>query len=144
MGTHHQAGYTLIEMLTGIGLSLVIAASAAPIASSVLDRYRLQSATRALAFEIARARMQAVGQNRATRLVLVDGGFAVEESTDGVTFTRRTSQTLPHGVGVEAGDSGAPRFDRHGLAPARTTLLVRSAAGSRALTTNVLGAVRIE
>lgn len=140
---HTASGFTVAELVTVIGLCSVLSAALVPVASTIVGHHRLQAATRQLSFEIARARMQAVGQNAFVRIRLVDGGeYVRERSSDGVTFVADGLPiALPSGQTVSTGESGMPTFNRQGLAASSSTLVVSGPAGQRTLSVNVLGRV---
>ena len=137
-----QAGYSVAELVTAIALSTALAGSVAPVASSILNQYRLANATRQLGFEVARARMEAIGQNVYVRITLVGTTqYKRERSTDsGATWSDDgVAVALPTGFTVAAGTTGTPRFDRQGLAQAATTLTVNGPRGQQTLSVNILG-----
>jgi Tfp pilus assembly protein FimT len=138
-----QAGYALSDLVLAVALATVIGAIAAPLASALLNHHRLATTSRSLAFEIARARMQAVGQNVFVRIALVGNGqYMRQRSTDGVTYEADGAPvSLPSGFSVAAGSSGLPRFDRQGMAPASTTLVISGPSGERTVRTSILGRV---
>lgn len=138
-------GFTLAELVVAIGLSSLVSLALVPVASTIVGHHRLQAATRQLGFEIARARMRAVGQNVFIRLTLVDTThYGLERSSDGVSYVADgPAIALPQGQEVTAGPTGLPSFNRQGLAPAGTTLLVSGPAGQHTLWISVLGRVRI-
>lgn len=140
-----QRGFTLGELIVVIGMVGVISAAMAPMASTIVGHHRLQAATRQLSFEVSRARMQAVGQNVFIRLALVDPThYVLERSTDGVTYVADGAAVrLPRGQTVVAGPTGLPGFNRQGLAPTSTTLVIRGPAGEHTLSISVLGRVRV-
>jgi len=138
-----SAGYTISELVIALGLTAAIAATAVPMASAILNQHRLTTTTRQLAFEIARARMQAVGQNRFTRIVLLSATrYQRQTSDNGVSYVEDApSVVLPSGFAATAGGSGSPRFDRQGLAPASTTITITGPRGQQTIATTVLGRV---
>ena len=135
----------MIELLVALGLSAAIAATAVPAASVILNQHRLVAITRQLGFEIARARMQAVGQNRFTRIALLNATqYQRQRSDDGVSYVADgPTVLLPSGFTAVAGGSGTPSFDRQGLAPTSTTLTVTGPRGQQTVATGVLGRVTI-
>ncbi len=138
-----NAGFTLSEMITAVAVAGILAAVAAPVASKLVNRYRLSTATSQLAFEIARARMQAVGQNGFIRLRLEGGTYVRQRSVDGVNYVQEgVVMELPSGVVAEVVyPSSGPSFNRQGLAPASTIIVLHNGAGYKTLYTNVLGRV---
>lgn len=129
-----------------MALSSIAAASVVPVASTILTHHRLGAATREVAFEIARARMQAIGQNAFVRIVMQgQDRYGRERSLDGVTWQPDGEmRQLPKGVTLTPGSSGLPRFDRQGIGTSSTTLTVRNAAGQRTLFTSILGRVKTQ
>jgi len=139
-----RAGFTLIDLLVAIGIAGIFAGIAVPVVSSVKANYELRSATDRVAFEIARARMQAVGQNVFVRLRVEGGCLVREHSQDGATYAVDDVVELPSGVELDAGPDGfGPTFSRSGLAPQATTMVVTNPRGRKTLYTNVLGRVTV-
>jgi prepilin-type N-terminal cleavage/methylation domain-containing protein len=138
-----QAGYTLIELTISLSLTAAIAATAVPTASAYLQQHRLASVARRLGFDIARTRMQAVGQNRFVRLSLLGTGvYRRESSTDGVTYAADgETVSLPPGFSLSVTSNGMPRFDRQGVAPSSTSITVMGPRGNQTVTTTILGRV---
>jgi len=140
-----SSGFTLVELLVAIGVTAIAIGTLSPVAGTLRNHYRLAGAARELAFDIGRARLQAIGQNQAIRFVTASGGYQRQQSTDGVTYHASGGDTrLPAGVVLTAGESGMPRFDRQGLAQATTVLTLSGAAGQRTVTTNVLGRASVQ
>ena len=137
-------GFSLIELLVGLGLMATFALIATPVLSAFTGHYQLQAASEQLAFEIARARMQAIGQNVFTRVRVTGSQYVRERSTDGATYVADDVMVdLPLGVTATAGVGGSPSFNRSGLAPATTTVTLQSDHGMRTVRTNVLGRVTL-
>jgi prepilin-type N-terminal cleavage/methylation domain-containing protein len=142
--TARRAGFSLIELLVGIGLACVLAGVSVPVASSLMANYQLNCAADRVAFEIARARMQAVGQNVFVRLRVEGSSLVRERSQDGATYEVDGVVELPDGVEIGTGEEGyGPTFSRSGLAPHGTTMVVANRMGKKTLYTSVLGRVTI-
>lgn len=141
--TAAHAGFTLLELLVGVGLVAVVLAVSTPMFSAVRSRYVLDGASRQIAMEIARARMQAISQGRNVRMRFDSANsYVIEASEDGTNFVP-ISETivLPAGIAVTAGNTGSPRFNRQGMAPSSTTLSVASPAGTKLIQTSAIGRV---
>jgi hypothetical protein len=140
-----QRGVTLGELIAVVALCSIVSAALVPAAAIVIGHHRLQAATRQLSFDIARARMQAVGQNVFVRIRLVSPTqYVRERSADGATFVADgPAIPLPDGQQVAAGDTGTPLFNRQGLAATSTTLIVSGPAGQHTLSISVLGRVTV-
>jgi Tfp pilus assembly protein FimT len=140
-----QLGVTVGELIAVVGLCSLLSAAMVPVASVIIGHHRLEAASRQLSFEVARARMQAVGQNVFVRIRLIGTDqYVRERSADGVTFVDDgLSVSPPAGQQVTAGETGTPVFNRQGLAPAGTTLFVSGPAGRHTLSISVLGRVTV-
>ena len=138
-------GFSLIEMLSVMAVMSVVALIAVPKAADFTGQYQLLAATDQLAFEITRARMQAVGQNAFVRIRLTEEGYVRERSTDGgITYVNDDVPVeLPSGIEATAGDGGTPSFNRNGLAPAATTITLMRGSTKKMIRTNVLGRVTV-
>lgn len=139
----NKKGYTLMELLVTIGLSAVIAAIALPVAPKLVAQYQIRGVTSQIGFELARARMQAVAQNRAVRLRFAEQGgyYFVERSLDDGSFgTTVASVRLPNGVTIST-DSADVTFDTRGLADAELTLDITKGDSHLTLSMNILGRV---
>ncbi len=145
MSVKSQGGFSAAEIVIVMALSSIAAVSVVPVASTILNHHRLSTATRELAFEIARARMQAIGQNAHVRLVAIgSNSYMRERSTDGGTtwVADGALRELPSGIAIATGDTGMPRFDRQGIGTASSVIMVSGPAGVKTLTTNILGRVQ--
>jgi type II secretory pathway pseudopilin PulG len=78
-------GYTVIELLFGIGVMTTMAAMAVPSVLAGLDDYRALGAVRYMATRLQRTRMEAVSHqaNAALRFVTVDGSYRYGVFLDG-------------------------------------------------------------
>jgi hypothetical protein len=124
---------------------MVLSMVAAPLANTYLERYELTSSAEQLAFEIHRARMQAVAQNLYVRIRVTSGSYVREESSTGVTYTASdTAVDLPDGLTISAGDAGGPRFNRNGIANATTSITISNGDTYKTVRTNLVGRVTIQ
>ncbi len=132
-----------MEVLVAIGVAAILTAVAAPNLSGFQSQYRLSGVSNQIAFDIGRARMQAVGQNVSMRVVLVGGtGYRFERSSNGTTFIPDgVTVRLPSGVRIW-GDTSTT-FTRTGIATAPTTINITTAAGTKVIRTNVIGRVSV-
>jgi hypothetical protein len=133
-----------METIAAMAVVIIVGAVATPIASEIFSEYRFTSVTEEVAFEISRARMQAVGQNHFVRFRYSDGAFIRELSDDGVDYVADgASIPLPDGFVAEVGENGPPTFNRSGLAPTSTDIVLRGDGLEKTIHFNVLGRVTI-
>jgi prepilin-type N-terminal cleavage/methylation domain-containing protein len=140
---HSQKGFTLIEMLVTVGVMAVVASIAVPNAVRLVSIYQLSSAANEVAFEIGRAKMQAVAQHTFVRLVFKDGGTLYRQTasssngswTDATGFVRLPRNTSVSGTG--------PTFGNNGVASSNGVIEVRNGAGAKTVQYNILGRVTI-
>ena len=116
--------------------------------STLKAAYDLRISADRLAFEIARTRMQAVGQNKYTRIRRLNSTvYARETSTDGTSYTQEETTTLPSNVSLGVGESGNPTFNRSGLGSSATIYTLTKQVGNRTLsktvTISVVGRVSV-
>ncbi len=138
------SGFSLIEAVVAVALAGVIGAVAAPMASSYVKQYRIIGAANQLAFEIARTRMQAVGQNVSLRVRFTgSSSYLRERSTDGgASWTQvEVTTTLPSGVYAQTSPPIA--FNKNGVATIATSVMLSNGETTKTIRTNVLGRVTI-
>lgn len=147
MTTPGNQGFTLVEGLVAIAVSTIVAAIAVPNAAALLEQYQLNAAANEVSFEIARAKMQAVAQNRFVRVVVAADGRSICRQTassqsgpwspsscaDAKGYVKLPSTVLVSGTG--------PTFDRSGLALASGQMTVSNAAGAKKVNYSLLGRV---
>jgi prepilin-type N-terminal cleavage/methylation domain-containing protein len=140
----NSSGYTLLEMLVTLGLVVVIAAMAMPVASDYRNQLAMQSASDRLSAEISRARMQAVSQNVLVRIRFSGSQYVRERSADGNTFVADDSPVpLPPGVSAQVEGVGGPTFDGTGMAPQSTLIQLQNGSMIKTIYTNILGRVNV-
>jgi len=100
-----ERGFTVVELITVVGIMMVVTAIATPSFYYWLPKYRLSAGARQIAADLHLARMKAISQNTSYRLRFTapniyemqkdDGGFAVAPGHGSVT--------LPEGITVTNG-----------------------------------------
>ncbi len=110
-------GFSVMDLLTTIGLMAIIGAIAVPAVSELRNHYQLRASADQLAFEISKARMRSVGQGVFSRVRILPHGYVVETSDDGGTFKVVGGPIdLPSGLHLSTETTGVT-FGRTGLAP---------------------------
>jgi Tfp pilus assembly protein FimT len=138
------AGYSLVTVLLSLQITIVVGLIAVPKLGTYMAGYRLTGASNQLGFEINRARMQAVGQNKNVRIIILDGTrYARQTNSSGETWTTERETTLPSGLTASPTD-GKIQFDKRGMATVNSTItLTNSVQQVKTVTTNVLGRVTV-
>lgn len=170
MGTTHRIellarrrpqGLTLLELLIVVAITAVVAASAAPSFSALLEARRLESAAMRLAADIQFVRSEAITRNRSLRLSVQAGegascwivhtGAAADCRCDAAVATCNGSARVIRSVVLPGSDRvglsanvGSMLFDPlHGtITPTGTLRLAAAHAGTVHHVVNVLGRVR--
>lgn len=139
-----QRGFSLVEMVVALELGVILALMAAPNMGAFFAKYELMGASNQLGFDIARARMQAVGQNLFARIKMQSATqYARETSTDGTTWSNRVTTNLPKGVTASPA-TGEVRFDRRGFATVNNSIALSAGVNqAKAVCTTVVGRVSI-
>lgn len=144
--THHLAcGFSLVELIVTMELFILSALIAVPKLNGFHAEYQLLSASNQIAFDIVRARMQAVGQNRYVRLRMISGTQYVREiSADkGVTWGGAVTTTLPRRV-TALTTTARVQFDNRGIATLANPVTLDNALRQRkTVVTNTVGRVTI-
>jgi len=138
------AGFSLVSVVFGLQLIAIAALIAVPKISAYRTQYQLMSASSQLGFEINRARMQAVGQNKWVQIKMLSSTqYARQTSANGDNFTTELAINLPNGL-TASPTTGTIRFDKRGIASVNNTIfLTNSVSQVKAITTNVLGRINI-
>jgi len=137
------AGYSMLTVLLSLQMTIVVALIAVPKLGTYRALYQLTSTSNQLGFEITRARMQAVGQNKNVRITVNGTQFTRQTTSSGETWTTELTTTLPSGMTAYP-SGGKIQFDKRGMAAANSTIyLVNSVQRWTVITTNVLGRVSI-
>jgi Tfp pilus assembly protein FimT len=143
-GQGSQHGFSLVELVVALEFGAILAVMAVPNVNAFFARYQLMSASNQLGFDIARARMQAVGHNRFVRIKMLSGTqYAREESSDGSTWSNQVTTKLPSGV-TSTTASAEVRFDRRGFAAINNSIVVKNSLQQpKSVVTSVVGRVSI-
>ncbi|GIW45054.1 MAG: hypothetical protein KatS3mg077_2336 [Candidatus Binatia bacterium] len=147
-------GFSLVELVTALGVAAVVAAVSLPQLSAYAAQYRLSSGANQLAVDLARARMKAVGENRYVRVqfgtqsfgsVAQGSVYRLSTSSDGVNFTQDgPAVSLPRGVAFYAFPQQVD-FNRQGLANTPVTLWTYNDAYQwRVISMNSIGRVTVQ
>jgi type II secretory pathway pseudopilin PulG len=133
-----ERGYSMLDTMVAIGIAAVVAISAVPSASILFQKHALAGSVEELAFQIARARMQAVGQNQYVRVRFYSSTtYGIETSPNGTSYTRQGPiYTLPPGLSVTS--TANPSFTRRGLSTS-ATISVTDGQTSKSIRVNRIG-----
>ena len=139
-----QRGFSFVELVVALVFAAILGLMAAPNVGALFAKYQLMSASNQLGFDVARARMQAVGRNCFARIKMQNATqYARETSTDGNTWSNRVTTNLPKGV-TAAPTSGEVRFDRRGFATVNNSIaLSNTAQQAKTVRTSLVGQVSV-
>ncbi len=145
-----MAGFTVVELLTVVGIMMVITAIATPSFYYWLPTYRLSAGARQIAADLQLARMKAISQNRAYHLNFDSTSTYILEFDGDNNGTPETADTgsipLPDGITVIASDQVPTSiFQSRGTANASDTITVENSYGAkRDICIKIVGRVHIE
>ena len=132
-----QLGYTLLQLLLALEFGTVVAAVGAPKVFDAYAFYQLKATANQVGFDIARARMEAIGQNKYVRIQMQSSQYLRQVSNDGSTWTTETTRTLPNNV--SAYSNSEVRFDRRGFATVNNWMLLMGGGRYRWIFTSLIG-----
>lgn len=146
------AGFTLIDLLTGIAIGALLLGLAVPNFRNLGRPWRMDVGTRQVAAEIAAARMRSISRNQRHRIRFpttanpsqARNAYVIERETSPGTFVEEGgTRTLPAGMtfGTIAVN---PIFDTRGTLAATVTIPIQQqGSSSKTVTVNVLGQTTI-
>lgn len=146
MHRHAARGLTLIEMLTAVAITAILAATAAPSFLTTFARVRLEGSVNALAIDLQYARSEALRRRTPATVAVNAGGHSytvsyLDASTNAQVELKTVS--MPDDVTVTA--SGSIVFDGlRGISAAQTLGAVSSHTASQLqVQTNAIGRVQM-
>ena len=97
-----ERGFTVVELITVVGIMMVIMAIATPSFYYWLPKYRLSAGARQIAADLQLARMKAISQNTSYRLRFTDNNTYEMQKNDGgwAVAPGHGSVDLPEGITV--------------------------------------------
>jgi len=97
-----ERGFTVVELITVVGIMMVITAIATPSFYYWLPKYRLSAGARQIAADLQLARMKAISQNTSYRLLFTTDETYVMQKDDGGwdVAPGHGSVKLPEGISV--------------------------------------------
>lgn len=143
------SGYTLVELVVVMMITIVLTATAAPRLALLRAQFQLAGDARAIAVELQRAKMKAVAENSFCRVTLYSAGVYVRQcSADGVTFTTDGREMLISGTSSFVSTLGGlpqPTFNRMGTAGADSSVTLGNGTGQRkTVRVNALGRITVQ
>ncbi len=146
----NRKGFTLIELLIGTVVFAVLAELAAQSFISMLPTYRLNGATRQVAFDLMGARVQAIHENQDVIVAFIsDHEYAVgaDLNNNGVLDGGEGETTdiqAQHPAITFTAPLPAPLiFDARGLANSSPVITIANASASKSITVTLVGNVGV-
>ena len=142
---HKNSGYTLVEVLTVIGIIAIVAGIILPNVVAWLPKYRLSSGAEEIQSTLQLARLGAIKQNTSAAVSFNTVNHTFSMSIDG----RRVKKgVMPAGIIIDSVTSPAStvEFDSRGLANGSSgSILVRNnQGGTKTITVNIVGSATIQ
>jgi len=145
----YEAGFAILEVATTVVITLVLASVLVPQLGGMMQRARLNGATRAVVSDVMQARMAAVGSNREYELSFPsDSSYVIkrDDNRDGVFSSDETVQVVSLSIsyaGVSIAATESLVFNPKGTVDG-ATISVRNTKGTRKVLVNVAGRVKVQ
>jgi prepilin-type N-terminal cleavage/methylation domain-containing protein len=136
-----STGFTLAEVLTGIGLFGILAAIAVPNFNSTLPGLRLGDAARQIAIDLQQLRMKAIAQNIPYQATISSSTYLLQKCNGSCTSD---SGNIALPTGITASASGAPQFLGRGTASAGVTITLSNGSTTKYVCVKTVGRVNIQ
>jgi len=149
MMQYKERGFTLVELIIVIAIMAILAAIAAPNYQSFMTQRRLNGAARQFMSDLMLARMQAVTQNNNFKVSfrnyheyqILDDDNNNGTADTGEALVIKNIQTDYHDVTFSR--IASPVFEPRGTA-INTSATVTNPAGSKTISVNIAGRVKID
>jgi type IV fimbrial biogenesis protein FimT len=106
---HAMRGFTLVELMTGIGISAILAAIAVPQFNVFIQNARIRASAESLQNGLSLARAEAVRRNERVEFVRSSAGWTVNSLASG-TLHEAGGKEGTKGLSVMIGPDGADRI----------------------------------
>jgi len=143
MTARNRTGFSLVELLVAMALSLVLTGLAAPYFPALYQQYQLSRAASQVGGDMMRLRALAVGQSSSCRMVFDEGSYQVQVYQGGGFVNDGAPIALPRGAHFP----NVPEpltFSAIGVMPNPATLTVAAGSISRSVLVNELGKVTVQ
>jgi prepilin-type N-terminal cleavage/methylation domain-containing protein len=137
-GVHRQSGFTLVELLVAVAVSLVLLAVGAPSFLAWLPTMRLSSAARQVATDLQAARMKAISQNASFTVTFNTGAGTYSYGAD----SRDIPEQYP-GISIASVSPSNPVFTPRGTANGSVTITLNNGATQKLVCVKTVGRVNI-
>ena len=136
-----ENGFTVIELLIGAMIVAILGVVAAPQFTGLLQRFRLNGATRVVWGDLHKARLMAIKENTAMTITFTANSYNITRTLTGqVALQRNLAQDYP-GVTVSI-TNNAITFGSTGTAGGGSqTVQVQSSAGTKSFTVLTTGRI---
>jgi type IV fimbrial biogenesis protein FimT len=142
---HKNSGYTIIEVMTVIGIIAILTSIVVPNVLGWLPKYRLRSGAEEIQSTLQLARLGAIKQNTNAIVTFDTTNHTYLASIDGQTIK---SGIMPAGIIIDSITSPGSQiqFDSRGLANTSTgnILVKNNQGGTKTITVNIVGIAAIQ
>ncbi|MGI0016449.1 MAG: GspH/FimT family pseudopilin [Nitrososphaera sp.] len=143
-------GFSVVELLITISIIGILTAISIPNILGQLPKYRLNGAARQVMGELMAARMKAVSQNRNVKVFFVNSHeykVCDDADNDGIVNTNegsvRNRDLRTDYSDVELTATSDPQFNTRGATANLITITLSNSPGSKNITVNISGHVKI-
>ncbi|MGH7874905.1 MAG: GspH/FimT family pseudopilin [Candidatus Binatia bacterium] len=137
-----RAGFTLIEMMAGIGVAGLLMAIAMPVFTKTLPGLRLNDAARQVATDLQQVRMRAVAQSIPYQIAFSTTTYVVQ-NCNGTCADVGGNMALPEGITITP-PSTAPQFQPRGTVTAASTIRISNGTTNKWVCVKIVGRVNIQ
>ncbi|HVO94748.1 MAG TPA: GspH/FimT family pseudopilin [Terriglobales bacterium] len=137
-----QLGFTLIEMMAGLGVAGLLMIIAMPFFTKTLPGLRLNDAARQIATDLQQTRMRAVAQSIPYQISFSTTTYVIQ-SCNGTCTNVSGNMALPEGITVTP-PSTAPQFQPRGTVAAASTIRISNGSTNKWVCVKIVGRVNIQ
>jgi type IV fimbrial biogenesis protein FimT len=145
-----QQGLTVTELVIGMAIIGILATVAVPNLQPLMVTYRLNGATREVMGDLMATRMKAVSQHHKFKVFFADSqeykicdDANADDTVDNCEGSAQVRDLQANYPGVSVSATNDPMFTAKGTAAGNTTITLSNVSGSKTITVNITGHVKI-
>jgi prepilin-type N-terminal cleavage/methylation domain-containing protein len=142
-GHNRQLGFTLIELMAGIGVAAILMAIAIPVFTRALPGLRLNEAARQIATDLQQTRMRAVAQSMPHQISFASTSYTVQ-SCNGACADISGAMGLPEGISIAPPLPPPPQFQPRGTVAAASSIKITNGTDNKWVCVKIVGRINIQ